>query len=272
MSAYFRLVVFSGLLPATLGLTISSWAALENAAPQANRSNLSSSNSSAITILGGDLSSTAALDALYTEVENLREAKDAMKPHMSVRDRLLFYKLLRGAVNYQEFGCGGSTVTALAHPNIKKIQSIESSGDWVAKLRRRSDVGKAVRTDRLDLVHADIGPVKAWGYPSNEFFRSRWPAYSQYASKDGLKYDLIFVDGRFRVACFLRALTRITRGRRDHVALAIHDYQNRPQYHVVERFAQVMSHGDTLTVFRRKWNMDRGLLWRTIHSYSYNPA
>jgi len=44
--------------------------------------------------------------------------------------------------------------------------------------------------------------------------------------------DFVFIDGRYRVACALHVLPLLKEGGK----IAIHDYMNRKQYHVIEEF------------------------------------
>eukprot|EP00747_Dinoflagellata_sp_TGD_P087999 gnl/TRDRNA2_/TRDRNA2_163843_c0_seq4.p1 gnl/TRDRNA2_/TRDRNA2_163843_c0~~gnl/TRDRNA2_/TRDRNA2_163843_c0_seq4.p1 ORF type:complete len:230 (-),score=25.12 gnl/TRDRNA2_/TRDRNA2_163843_c0_seq4:40-627(-) len=179
-----------------------------------------------------------------------------MEPHMTRHERSLFYKYLDKARYYEEFGAGGSTVVAVARPNIVKVHTVESNSDWIDKLRHRSDISSAISNNKLELVHANIGKTRRWGMPKGGSSRERWPNYSGKYAETGDKFDLILVDGRFRVACALKALQRILPEDRDNTTLIVHDYVNRTQYHRIEEFATVVDQVDTLAVFRKKADVD----------------
>eukprot|EP00747_Dinoflagellata_sp_TGD_P136946 gnl/TRDRNA2_/TRDRNA2_175609_c0_seq1.p1 gnl/TRDRNA2_/TRDRNA2_175609_c0~~gnl/TRDRNA2_/TRDRNA2_175609_c0_seq1.p1 ORF type:complete len:302 (+),score=26.31 gnl/TRDRNA2_/TRDRNA2_175609_c0_seq1:95-907(+) len=218
------------------------------------------------------------LDDIYQRVElhHKKVLNDSnMEPFMTREERWLFYKYLDRARHYQEFGSGGSTVVALAHPNISKVHTVESDRRWIHYLRNRSDISSAIAQNRLKLVYADIGRTRAFGFPMDFQWRSpkdrksrkKWPNYSGIAAESDDKFDLIFVDGRFRVACFLKALQRILPEDRNRTTLMIHDYTERPSYHIIENFATKVASSNRLYVFQKKERVDEGELAKTIAKF-----
>lgn len=188
---------------------------------------------------------------------------------MEPQERMLFYELLRNATLYQEFGAGGSTVVALMHKSIKHMHTVESAQEWINLLSKRKDVHTALNNGRLALVHGNIGPTSRMGHPANTDHQPLWPDYSGKYAESPIKFDLVFVDGRFRVACLLKALARAPIDRRSSIVFAMHDYTNRPNYHVVEEFVDVVQTAKTLAVFRAKDSINMTLLNETIHKYDY---
>ncbi len=167
-----------------------------------------------------------------------------MSPHMSPEERKLFESFLSCAVNYLEFGAGGSTV--LASTKVKgSIISIDSSREWLDRVDKEYKALSAPVHPHL--IFTDIGPVGDWGIPSDPAMREYWPRYhsSVWESPSTKEVDLFMVDGRFRVACFLQA---IIHGRKDAL-IAFHDYNSRPHYHVVEKVARVVARSEDLSVF-----------------------
>jgi len=219
-------------------------------------------------------------DDLYLEVERYRgksfesvaKGGGGMEPWMTEAERRLFYELLDNATFYQEFGAGGSTVVALMRKNIKQIHTIEGARDWVDILKERKDVSSAIAGGRMKLVYADIGPVKEWGYPTGTTGQAKYPEYSGKSAErtDGVHFDLIFVDGRFRVACLLKALKRAPDSERNVKVFAIHDYTVRDYYHIVERFVRPVKTVDTLNVFQAKADINEAALDEAIANYEYN--
>jgi hypothetical protein len=61
------------------------------------------------------------------------------------------------------------------------------------------------------------------------------------------KFSAILVDGRFRVACALHAIDYLD----NNGILLVHDYTNRPQYHVIEQFYRKIGGVETLAVFQK---------------------
>ena len=131
-----------------------------------------------------------------------------------------------------EYGSGGSTALAAAMPG-KRIFSVESDAAWAAGLGAWFAANPGASP--VTLHHADIGPTKDWGHPVNAAAFRRWPLYalSVWDREDFVHPDVVFVDGRFRAACFLTTLFRITRP----VTLLWDDYADRPAYHEMEDFA-----------------------------------
>lgn len=137
-----------------------------------------------------------------------------------------------GAGVILEYGSGGSTVLAAEMPG-KKVFSVESDAGWLGMMR----AWFAANPPRADLVlhHGDIGPTKEWGAPQNDAQFRRWPSYplGVWDRPDFVHPDVVLVDGRFRAACFLTTLFRITRP----VTLLWDDYTQRAGYHAMEAFA-----------------------------------
>lgn len=146
--------------------------------------------------------------------------------------------------HYFEFGMGGST--CLANSLVRKsIFSIESDKAWIDKVRAEVSAS----TISITLKHIDIGPTGGWGTPVSREREHLFPNYSRALSEaDKSKTDFCLVDGRFRVACATRALSTL----RSDAVVAIHDYNVRPQYHLIEEFARKIASCDTLALFVRR--------------------
>ena len=138
-----------------------------------------------------------------------------------------------GAEVVLEYGTGGSTLLAV-DLGVPHLIAVESDADWLADVRRHVEA-RAPET-RVDLHHGDIGPTKKWGSPRDH---SRWNRYHRYPTDvwDQPFFahpDVVLIDGRFRAACLLTVMTRITRP----VTVLFDDYRDRAQYARVEDFAQ----------------------------------
>lgn len=147
--------------------------------------------------------------------------------------------LYQGAQTILEYGSGGSTVLAAEMPG-KTVFSVESDRKWIAMMERWFAANPPVAT--LTLHHGDIGATKAWGAPADDTQFRRWPSYpiSVWDRPDFVHPDVVLIDGRFRAACFLTTLFRITRP----VRLLWDDYTGRESYHAMEAFVPlVRSHG-----------------------------
>ncbi len=64
------------------------------------------------------------------------------------------------------------------------------------------------------------------------------------------RFDVVLVDGRYRVACALRALKYTDQ----ESVVIIHDFHRRV-YHVVLDYYEVVERADTLIVLRKKKNL-----------------
>lgn len=130
-----------------------------------------------------------------------------------------------------EYGAGGSTRLA-ATMSGKTVFAVESDPAWIAELT--AGFAETPPAARVVLHHADIGPTRAWGYPADRRRIGVWPLYavSVWDRADFEHPDVVLIDGRFRAACFLTTLFRISRP----VTVLWDDYADRPGYHFVEDF------------------------------------
>jgi len=186
-------------------------------------------------------------------------------PFMSEAEKALFKKSLERAGRYFEFGSGGSTVWACQAG--LTVHGVESDAAWVAGLKQR--LGEACQ------VHAeDIGPTKEWGFPASDVARHRFPAYSEAIHRHDQAFDLILVDGRFRVASVLNAIrhTLNVSNQPGDTRLFIHDFWNRRHYHAVLEFLVEEESAETAGVFRIAEDIDPERIASVLEEYRYQPA
>jgi len=132
-----------------------------------------------------------------------------------------------------EFGCGGSTL--LFANTGKTVTSVES--DRYFSNQVLNHVLTLKLQDRVRIFWANIGPTKTYGQPwriTSCFFSWRFSSYSIAVFKyykDLKQVDLVFVDGRFRVACVMSSLLNIEK----NFVLVVDDYFDRPEYHIVSK-------------------------------------
>lgn len=187
-------------------------------------------------------------------------------PMMSQSEILLLSSELAKATNYMEWGSGGSTVFASTKDNIKRMRTVENDEAWVNELKTDVRIQNAIEHSKLNLVYANTGPVKPLGFPIRDDTKALWPGYSDFPI--GEQFDLILVDGRYRVACFLKSVRDAPRPFR----MMVHDYE-RERYHVVEEFATVATQSERLAVFEpaQKDSIDMDKLEAMIQQYQYIP-
>lgn len=184
------------------------------------------------------------------------------KPRMTARETALFESYLKNSKAYYEFGSGGSTKLATRH-NVE-VYGVESDKFWVDTLKK--EAGPLCKVD-----YVDIGPTKEWGYPVNDDNRDKFPRYSQAIMQHDKAFDLILVDGRFRVACTLNAIrqTLAQQKNTDDTVIFIHDFWNRPDYHSVLNFLDVREKVESAGAFKIKPEIDVEALMTMLDKYQH---
>lgn len=177
---------------------------------------------------------------------------------------------LAHARTYVEYGAGGSTMLA-AQTGVRDIITVESDRAFLRRVER--DVRAVGAQDsRFHPLHADIGPTGAWGRPSGTEAFERWHGYAQAgvgrAVDLGLSPDLVLIDGRFRVACFLATLFVVEPG----TVIMFDDYTVRSKYAVVEEFGAPEGYVDRLAYFRAPASFDVRRAAFVLAAYSTRPA
>ena len=79
----------------------------------------------------------------------------------------------------------------------------------------------------------------------------------------------MLVDGRFRVACALKAVRMLSS--QDEWSIIVDDYTGRPSYEVITEFAQIDKFVGRMAVFTRAKDVDPELLESTIREYEIVP-
>lgn len=166
-------------------------------------------------------------------------------PFMSPGEAELFKRCLDQATSYFEYGSGGSTVWAVEHG--LTVHGVESDRQWVGALKER--LGEPCQVDVVN-----IGPTREWGFPASLEHQERFPDYSRAIDRHATAFDLILVDGRFRVACVMSAIRHCLahNAATDNTRIFIHDFWNRPQYHTVLDFLEPLQQCESAGVFRIK--------------------
>lgn len=178
-------------------------------------------------------------------------------PRLSLAEIELFKETLRNSRAYFEFGMGGSTVLAV-RAGIPAIVTVDSDPEWVAAVRKQPEVAKWIEVGRLTALHADIGPVREWGNPASRDEITRWHTYlsAGWAEWDrrGDFPEIVFVDGRFRVACCY-SLVVAAGGRIQASApkVLLHDFNDeRPHYRDVLEFFEIERLVNSLCLLRMR--------------------
>ena len=199
------------------------------------------------------------------------------QPHLSAAESRLFQRVLSSSArNYLEFGIGGSTIAAV-RSGAAEIVSVDSDGAWVAAVSAHPEVRPVVDRGHASLIHADIGPVGEWGRPYDFSSAPLWPRYIAMPwaewSRRGSFPDLVYVDGRFRVACVLSvALASLARSSAAGPHILMHDMSpQRPGYAQVYLVCEDIEAADTLRLLRLKPEVDRAEVLSRFLSALFNP-
>lgn len=182
-------------------------------------------------------------------------------------EKELLINKLKVCEHYLEFGSGGSTFLAILEGNCKKIVSVESDSKWIEYLRTFETIKQAEK-NILSFEYINIGEVGDWGTPLEENKKELFPNYSSKVFNGTNNYDLVFIDGRFRVACTMQTILNCG----NDVTIIMHDYNNRPQYHCILEFLNIIYTLDTMAVFKIKPDADKEKVIQRYEEYKYNFA
>lgn len=183
---------------------------------------------------------------------------------LSDNERSFLLKHITGATNYLEFGSGGSTFLALENTNIPNITSIETDSLWIEYLKKWNEIYSQIGK-RLNIIHVDIGKTGEWGVPIEESKRKDFPNFSQKPFLDNIKYDRVFIDGRFRVACALQTILNCD----NNTKILIHDFNNRSEYHCILEFLEIVDTADMMALFKLKENIDTSKVLEMYNEYKF---
>ena len=162
-----------------------------------------------------------------------------------------FLERLESCSQYLEFGAGSSTL-AVARRGCALV-TVESDPRFLAAVERRCRTQDSSETRHsMAFLHADIGPTGPWGKPVMPRIRRRdaWRKYPLTPWRtlgEAFRADLVLVDGRFRVAC---ALAVILNQPDVDWTLLVDDYADRPEYGVIERYAELVNLHGRMAEFR----------------------
>jgi hypothetical protein len=154
-----------------------------------------------------------------------------------------FIDTLKRSKRYLEFGTGGSTYLA-AKFNIDFV-AVDSDKYFLKSVQKKIREDGYARPTGQTFRYADIGLTAHWGRPIGPGLDSpkRLEKFRRYSDlppeslAGGQTPDFVLVDGRFRVACVLKALRALQH--ESGWTIAMDDYGDRPHFHVVSEFAEI---------------------------------
>jgi hypothetical protein len=100
--------------------------------------------------------------------------------------------------------------------------------------------------------------VAEWGVPTGTEKIRNWPRYAvdPFLATD-LNFDVILVDGRFRIHCLLAAANCAADGAR----IFLHDYATRHSYTVADKYFDTINQIDSAVVLTRRHSINRRSLY-----------
>jgi hypothetical protein len=174
-----------------------------------------------------------------------------MQPHLEKNDIIMFYKYLDKTNVYFEYGSGGSTYQANIRDNIKKIYSVESDKEWLNNLMKYNNT-------KIVFFYNEMGTLpNTWGNPGKNATAIQKVNYSNHMKKlskeEQEDIDLVFIDGRFRVACCLKCFDII----KNECLIVFDDFLNRPHYHIVLDYFNIVEKtiDNRMVILKKKINV-----------------
>lgn len=197
------------------------------------------------------------------DIEMFRSFKTASKPKlpilMSKAERLCFETYLDKVSSYFEFGCGGSTTLANAKDTVRRVTSVDSDREWAEKV--------SLLLPKVTMYWCDVGPTGEFGKPVDPSLKLGWPRYPEIWTREKESHEMVFIDGRFRVACLLY----ICLNPRGVKYILFDDFKDRPHYHCIMPFIDVLEIADSVLVCKPSDEFDREKCQRMYDQYKYNP-
>ena len=98
----------------------------------------------------------------------------------------------------------------------------------------------------------------SWGHPGKNSTNIQKINYSNHMRKlskeEQYSIDLVFIDGRFRVACCLKCYDII----KEDCLIIFDDFLDRPHYHIVLKFFDIIekTQDNRLVILKKKKNMN----------------
>lgn len=174
-------------------------------------------------------------------------------------DSDLFKEAASSSSVYGEYGCGESTLW-VAENTSASIRSVDSSAFWIEHVQRQ-----LWRTENIEISHAFVGELGDWGRPLNYEYRRNFASYIYKPWAGTEQPDLVLVDGRFRVACFLMSLMKGAVG----TIILFDDYTWRPHYHLVEEFVAPSEFCGRQAMFRVPEILNREAIEAELERFIY---
>lgn len=197
--------------------------------------------------------------ALWIERRQQWKARDKEYNELLGGDSALFTKIVTSPKIYGEYGCGQSTLWVLNNTDCP-IYSVDSTAQWVDHVLEQGE-----DHPRLHMAAIDLGPVGEWGRPLSYDQRAHIPDYLFSIWQRAEKPNVVLIDGRFRVACFLTSLLEAAPG----TEILFDDYKDRAHYHIVEELLPPQEFCGRMAYFVVPAYIDKGKANELLQKFLY---
>jgi len=208
---------------------------------------------------------------LYTSTQVIQnpektcsEEPQKLQGMMEQTEQTFLKTFIKSDSTYFEWGSGGSTDT-FGRLTTGKIVSVENYQPWCDKVAELPFVKCRQKFKSMDYKCIVPYPTQNAGYPVDDTHNGEFDEYIE-AIKDYPDFDIVLVDGRWRVACALFALDYI----KDETVVFIHDF-GRKEYHVVHEWYNVIEQVGALVALKRKKEVVRPST-DILHKYKRTPG
>jgi hypothetical protein len=182
------------------------------------------------------------------------------KDYLFDGDDKVFKKVTRNVDYYGEYGMGKSTIWIHNNTQVKKIFTVDTSKVWIEKVQNDVDY-----SDKLVAEWIDLGSLKKWGTPVDYSKRENIFNYVKSIWNYEHKPQVVLVDGRFRVACFLYSLATGESGTK----IIFDDYTDRPHYHLIEEFVTPVEICGRQCMFLIPEKVDKEKIMSLMHQFLF---
>lgn len=162
---------------------------------------------------------------------------------LTENELFVLQKFAKRSKTYFEWGSGGSTLLVAVLAN--RAYSVENDFKFYSDMISKESLRLWIEAGVLDYRHIDLGETSMWAYPKNKNVDS-----TPYVNAIAILQepaDLIFVDGRYRVACALKGWEYLSTSG----VLMIHDAQ-RVGYDILHNYFQEIGRTERIIAYMPK--------------------
>jgi hypothetical protein len=189
------------------------------------------------------------------------------KPMLGTNEYKILKSLASDAARFIEYGSGGSTKFISEHT--RELVTVESDKLFLAAV-----IYSNRNNGNTSFLHANIGPTKSFGQPIRVLkliFKNKWSSYAVTPWNflgEKSQVDAIFIDGRFRVHCFLQCLLLNSA---EKYSILVDDYFKRSEYFVMEEASFTPERVGDAALFRiSRADIDQRLILKLAERYKHD--